>query len=80
MPHTKTKFFSIQTLKPSIFRPPHKKQVNSDPHTEIKSISTTHTNTKSISMLTLKPASKTESISTTHTKTKSIDHHNKTYR
>ena len=50
--------------KPSRFRPPQKNKVNSDPyteiksipipHTEIKSISTTHT-TKSISMPMLKP-------------------------
>ena len=50
------------------------------PHTELKSISTTHTKTKSISMLTQKPsdsrpASKTKLISTTHTKTKSVDYH-----
>ena len=50
-------------IQPSNFRPPHKIQVNYDPFTEItstsipdieiKPISTTHTKTKSISMLTL---------------------------
>ena len=37
----KTKVISIQTLKPSIFRPPHKIEVNSDLHTEIKPSSPT---------------------------------------
>ena len=51
---------SILTLRPSYFRPPHNKQDNSDPFTEmkpitisntdIKSISTNQTKTKSISM------------------------------
>ena len=36
--HTKTKLVSIHTLKPSIFRPHAKNQVNSDPCTEVKSI------------------------------------------
>ena len=36
---TKTKLISIHTLKPSIFRPSHKKQVISGPYTEVKSIS-----------------------------------------
>ena len=62
-PNTKIKIISIQTLnhvifdshtKPSQFWSLHWDQVNSDPHTEITSISTTHT-TKSISMPTLKP-------------------------
>ena len=52
---TKTKLISIQTLNPSHFRPPLKKQVNYDPYTEIKSFLTTHTKRKSSSMLTLKP-------------------------
>ena len=53
-------------IQPSNFRPPHKIQVNYDPFTEItstsipdieiKPISTTHTKTRSTSMLTLKPS------------------------
>ena len=55
-------------------------QFNFDHSHRNKSISTTHKETKSISMLTLKtsdlrPASNTKSTSTTNTKTKSIDHH-----
>ena len=61
-PNTKIKIFLIQTLqvifgshtKPSQFWSLHCNQVNSDPHADITSISTTHT-TKSISMPTLKP-------------------------
>ena len=63
-PHAKTELISNQTLEPSHFGPPHQNQVNSDPYTEIKSnwiphnetmsISTTHTKTKSSSMLALK--------------------------
>ena len=34
--YTNTKLISIQTLKPSHFRPPHKNQTNCDPYTEIK--------------------------------------------
>ena len=66
MPRHKTKLISIQTPKPSHFRPPNKNQVNSDlctetklssiPHIAIKSISTTHTKTKSSLTLTLKPS------------------------
>ena len=44
-----TKCFSIQTLKPSIFRPPQINQVYSDPDAEIKSSSIPHTQIKSIS-------------------------------
>ena len=51
MPDTKAELISIQTLNTSHFRPPHKNEVNTDPYTEIKSISTTHTTTKSISSL-----------------------------
>ena len=54
-PDTKTGLISIQTLKTSNFGLPHKNQRNFDAYTEIKSVSTTHTTTKSISMLTLKP-------------------------
>ena len=66
MPRQKNKVISIQNLKRSNFRPPHRNHVNSDsytettpssiPHIKIKSISTTHTKTKSSSMLTLKPS------------------------
>ena len=62
MPRHKTKFISIQTLKPSTCRPPDKNEVISDPGTEIKSSSIPHTEIKT--------------VSTTHTKTKwtSIPH------
>ena len=55
MPGHKTKLASTQKLAPSIFRPQQKKQVNSDPDTELKSSSTPHTEIKL--------------IPTTHTKT-----------
>ena len=45
-PDTKTELISIQTLQKSRFRPPHENKVDSDPYTEIKSISTTHTTSK----------------------------------
>ena len=54
-PDTKTKLISIQILNKVIFNPPTKPSqfwslrwnlVNSDPHTEIKSVSTTHTTMK----------------------------------
>ena len=47
----KTDFISIHTLKTIHFRPPHRNQVNSDPYTDIDSISTTYTTTNSISSL-----------------------------
>ena len=77
MPRHKTELISIHTLKTSHFRPPRKNQVNSDPYTEIKSISTTHTTTKSISSLHWNqvkfiPHNEIKSISTIHIKTKSI--------
>ena len=46
MPRHKTKLISIQTLKPSHFRPPHKNWVNSDPYTEINSGSIPRTEIK----------------------------------
>ena len=65
-PNTKVKLILIKTLKSSHFRASHKKQVNSDPYTEInsisipyieiKSVSTTHTKTKSSSILTIQPS------------------------
>ena len=39
MPPHKNKLISIQTLEPSIFRPPPKNQVYSDSYTEVTSIS-----------------------------------------
>ena len=83
-------------LKPSQCQSTHEKQVNSDlytkiksnsiSHIEIKSILTTHAETKPSSMLTLNhvvfgPHTKNKSIATTHTKTKSIHLHvwNKTF-
>ena len=39
MPPQKAKLISIHTLNTSIFRPPRKNQVNSDPYTKINSIS-----------------------------------------
>ena len=92
-PYTDTKPTSIQRLKPTHFWPPHQNQINSDPYTEIKSssilfnqiksISTTHTKTKSSSMLKLTPVvfcqhTKIKPNSTTSTKTKSIHPHTKT--
>ena len=62
---TQTRLISIQILKQSHFDP-HKKlsqfrssheiKSSSIPHIEIKPISTTHTKTRSTSMLTLKPS------------------------
>ena len=88
LPPKKVKLVSILQLKRSNFRPPsqfrslHWNQVNFYPHDDIKQISTTHTKTKSSSMLTLKPiyfrqAYWTCSISTTCTKTNSVDLHSK---
>ena len=86
-PDTKTKWISGQTVNLSNFRPPHENRVNSRtytetksisiPHTEIMSISTTLTKTKSTSMPSLKqvifgPYTKIRSISTNNTKPKSI--------
>ena len=66
MPPHKTKLISIHTLKPSISQPSRKKQVNSDPYTEVKLISIPtikssqfwyrDTETKLISIPTLKPS------------------------
>ena len=82
-PYKTNSIYPHQTLKPSNFRPRHQDELNfspynqvklsSIPHDEIKSFWTTHTKTKSSSMITLKtsdlqPASKTKSISTTRTK------------
>lgn len=77
-----------QALKSIQFRPPHKKQDNSDHHseiksfsmnrTEIKSISTNHTKRKAsfepaLNLSIFRPAHKNEVISTTDAKTKSTD-------
>ena len=61
-----TKLVSIHKLKHNIFRPPRKNQVNSDPYTEVNSISIhtiksspfwcLDTKTRSISIPTLKPS------------------------
>ena len=45
-----------RTLKSSHFRPPTQQPNNFNPYTEIKSSSISHTEIKSISMLTLKPS------------------------
>ena len=80
---TKTKLISIQTRKPSIFRPPRKTQVNSDrPHKNQVNFEA-HTKTKRFRSSILKPSqfrslhrnqvkfdphTEIKSISTTHTK------------
>ena len=71
---------SIPTLISSRFQCLDTKTELVSIQTKTKPISTTHTKTKSISMLTLRPsdlwpAYNTNSISTTHTKTKTNDHH-----
>ena len=73
---------SIQTLKPSCFRPLHEKQFTSDSfpeiksvsifHTDIKLISTTYTKNKSISMPT-----QSRVIFGPHMKTKYFEHPHK---
>ena len=65
MPPHQNMFVSTRTLKASIFRPPRKQQVNSNPYTEFKSISISiikssefhchDTKTKLISIPELKP-------------------------
>ena len=85
--HTYTETKSSSTLKSSQFRPhtqtPSQFRFSHYNHSgpEIKSISKTHTKTKSIS-ITLQPSdfrphTKTKAISTTHTKNRSIGPHTK---
>ena len=66
-PDTKTKLISIHPLQTSHVRPPHINQVNSDPYTEIKSISTTVYKNQ----VNFDHPHKTKSIDT-HTKNKSF--------